>query len=152
MRKIIKIFKDRKGDIAISYLFIIIAGIIVGILVAWWVISIWASWRSKPVLNVRPSPVVLVPSTGPPYLVCTFENLGSVDMNEQVRLWVVINGNYYPAVNSPLTYNFTIRSGASWAAQLPLNGVSIPQGVGQVKIVIQYSGGTLEFTAVVSRG
>jgi len=138
---------NKKGDVTVSYLFIIVAALIVGVVISWWLISLVSSATSRPILNVRPVPVVLT-STNPPKLVAVFENIGRVDLNEDVKVWVIIGSSAPKSV----TANLNIPAGKTVKKEIDLTGITIPSDVGSVKIVIEYSGGTLEFTATVARG
>ncbi|RLE79674.1 MAG: hypothetical protein DRJ52_07975 [Thermoprotei archaeon] len=147
MKCIKKVLKNKRGDVTISYLFVIVAALIVGMLVAWWLISIITAATSKPILNVRPVPVVLA-SASPPRLIAVIENLGRTDLRESVNVWVTFNNQTY----GPFTASLNIPAGKTAKMDLSLTGITIPSDVGSIKVVIEYSGGTLEFSAVVSRG
>jgi len=147
MKCIKKVLKNKRGDVTISYLFVIVAALIVGMLVAWWLISIITAATSKPILNVRPVPVVLA-SASPPRLIAVIENLGRTDLRESVNVWVTFNNQTY----GPFTASLNIPAGKTAKMDLSLTGITIPSDVGSIRVVIEYSGGTLEFSAVVSRG
>jgi len=138
---------NKKGDVTISYLFIIVAALIVGMLIAWWLISLVTSATSRPILNVRPVPVILASST-PPKLVAVLENIGRADLDENVKIWIIVEST----TQGPIETNLNIPAGQTTKFELDLTTVTIPSNVGSVKIVIEYSGGTLEFTATVTRG